>query len=170
MAIDIWDTLYRRKDIRLSSRNAALVLAKMARPDGTVQISYDELARQMNVCKRTAFRVIAFLGKEARIIAKRVRRRVGSHLHEINVYKFLIRFRRHSAHPFSSDKTAKLSSTPIDLGEERKEELRQWREDLRRQEKALAWLCTPGSDAYEQCQADIARLKELIATREGAQP
>jgi hypothetical protein len=172
MAIDISETLYRRKDIRLSTRIAAEELAKAARPDGTVIIAYPYLAYKMNVCKRTAFRAIANLGLKAQIIAKRVRRRKDSALHEINIYKFTCKFRRPSAHPFSyrtahqsnGDISSKMASTPKNPEEERKEDLRSLREEIRIQEKMLRILdLTPGSIPYEELAAKIARLQARLA-------
>jgi hypothetical protein len=176
--IDISDTLYRRTDIRLSTRIAAEELAKAARPDGTVIIAYPYLARRMNVCLRTAFRAIENLGLKAKIITKRVRRRKDSALHEINIYHFTCKFRRLTAHPFSSrtahqsngDISAKTSSTPINPEEERKEDLRSLREEIRIQEKMLRILdLTPGSIPYEALTAKIARLQARLAAQTSAQ-
>ena len=169
MAIDISDTLYRRQDIRLSTRICLEELAKMAKPDGTVRVAYSFLAYKMNVCKRTAMRCIAKVGSVGGILRKFVRRRDGSAFHEMNTYKFIIKFRCFSAHPFNSDKSAKSSSTPNTPREERKESLHDVREELRRQERVLRVLdLTPGSPPYEAAHGEIARLKALLAASEPA--
>jgi hypothetical protein len=169
MGIDISDTLYRRTDIRLSTRLCLEELAKMAQPDGTVRVAYRYLAYRMNVCKRTAFRAIAKVGEAGGLLTKTVRRRMGTAFHEINVYKFTCKFRRPRAHPFNSDTFAKMSSTPINPEEERKEDLRSLREEIRLQEKMLRFLDPkPGTDLYEQLVATIARLKARLAALPGA--
>jgi hypothetical protein len=163
MAIDISPTLYGRKDLRLSTRIAAEELAKLARPDGTVKIAYRYLAFKMNVCKRTAIRCVGKLVQDLEILEKKVRRRPGSKLHDWNVYRFCIKFRRMSAHPFNSDKFSKLSPTPKTPEEERRELRLEWEEELRNHEKAIRLeFVTPGSDAYARCQEEIARLKKLL--------
>lgn len=175
MSIDIAETLYRRTDIRLSTRLAALELARQAQPDGTVVIAYRYLARAINVCLRTAFRTIERLGVDAQLITKRVRRRHGSAFHEVNIYKFTCPFRRprafpaprHTAQTSNGDSCAKMPSNPRNPEEERTEKLRILREEVGRQEKALHWICTPGSDAYQRCQEEISRLQGLIDTLQG---
>jgi len=167
MGIDISQTLYRRKDIRLSTRICLEELAKMAKPDGTVRVAYSYLAFKMNVCKRTAMRCIAKIGEAGGLLRKFVRRRDGSAFHEINTYKFIVTFRRPSAHPFNGDNSAKLSSTPNTPREERKESLHDVREELRRQERLLKVLdLTPGSPPYEAAHGEIARLQALLARHE----
>jgi hypothetical protein len=167
MAIDISHTLYRRKDIRLSTRICLEELAKMAQPDGTVRVAYSYLAYKMNVCKRTAMRCIATVGRLGGILRKFVRRRDGSAFHEMNTYKFIIKFRRFSAHPFNGDNSAKMPSTPNTPREQRKESLHDVREELRRQERLLRVLdLTPGSPPYEAAHGEIARLKALVDASE----
>jgi hypothetical protein len=171
MAIDVSDTIYRRKDVRLSRRICLEQLAKMARPDGTVRLAYSYLAWKMNVCKRTAMRCIADLVEGldgAPLLRKWVRRLHGSAKHEINTYRFVCKFRRVSAHPFIGDFRAKVSSTPKNHEEKKKEDLQNLRAQLRNQEKIirLTWV-TPGTQLYERTQQHIARLKGLLAAHHG---
>jgi hypothetical protein len=161
MGIDISDTLYRRTDIRLSTRLCLEELAKLAQPDGTVRVAYSYLAYRMNVCKRTAFRAIAKIGEAGGLLTKTVRRRMGTAFHEINVYKFTCKFRRPRAHPFNSDTFAKMSSIPNNPEEERKT-ARALREEIDHLKRGMRFK-TPGTDLYQADEEALARLEALLA-------
>jgi hypothetical protein len=171
MAVDIYESLHSRNDIRLSKISTALLLARHASPDGVVKMSYRYIAILLKCCKRTAIRHIKYLVEEAEILSKRPLTWIGRKQCDWNVYRFRIKFRRNSAHPYSGDKKAKMSFIPDNAGKERKEDLRTLREDLRRQEKAIRmeWV-TPGTQAYEKCQEEIARLRVLLAASPGEPP
>jgi hypothetical protein len=165
MNIDISQTLYERTDIRLSARLAVQVLERAATRAGIVWMSYDKLAIKMNVCRRTAIRAIHKIAQDgARIVYKKVQRRRDSPLHEINMCRFTVPFQKLSAHPFNGDRLSKMSPTPKNPEEERKEDLRSLREEIRIQEKMLRILdLTPGSIPYEELAAKIARLQARLA-------
>ncbi len=172
MAIDIYDSLHSRTDIRLSKISTALLLARRASPDGVVQMSYSYIAEMLKCCRRTAIRHIKYLVEEAHILSKRPLRWISKNLCDMNVYRFTIKFAKSTAHPYSGDKSAKLSSTseiPRSKEEIKKEALHDVREELRRQERLLRVLdLTPGSPPYEAAHGEIARLKELLAASQPA--
>jgi hypothetical protein len=168
--IDIYDSLHSRTDVGKSKLATALLLARHAEPDGTVRMSYSYLALLLKCCKRTAIRHVKSLIEESQILIKRPLRWISRKRCDINVYRFVIKFRRNSAHPFSGDIFSKMSSTPIDPEEERKKDLRNVREEIRIQEKMLRFLDPkPGTDLYEQLVATIARLQARLAELTSAQ-
>ena len=169
MAIDIYDSLHSYTDVKLSKQGTALLLAKHAKPDGTVKIAYSYIAILIKGCRRTAIRHMNAL-IEAGILIKRPLKWLKRHRCDWNVYQFRIKFRRISAHPFIGDTFAKTSSTPKNPEEEREEDLRSLREEIRIQEKMLRFLDPkPGTDIYEQLVATIARLQARLAERTSAQ-
>src|SRR5712691_3800313 len=108
MAIDIYASLHSRTDIRLSKISTALLLARHASSDGVVKMSYSYIADLLKCCRRTAIRHIQYLVEEAKILSKRPVRWISKNLCDMNEYRFTIKFRRNSAHPYSGDKSAKL--------------------------------------------------------------
>lgn len=170
MAIDIYASLHSRTDIRLSKISTALLLARHASPDGVVKMSYSYIATLLKCCRRTAIRHIKYLVEEAEILSKNPLKWLSKKRCDWNVYRFTIKFRRNSAHPYSGDKSAKLSSIseiPRSKEEIKKEALHDVREALRRQERLLRVLdLTPGSPPYEAAHGEIARLKTLLESHQ----
>ncbi len=167
--IDIYDSLHSYTNVKLSQQGTALLLAKHANPDGTIKIAYDYIAVLIKGCKRTAIRHMNAL-IAAGILSKKPLKWLGTKRCDWNIYQFRIKFRRMSAHPFIGDIFAKMSSTPEKPREERKEELRDLREEIRIRKKGLGFL-DPGSERYEECAKEIQRLEALLAAApDGAAP
>jgi hypothetical protein len=163
MAIDIHAAFASHPEVKLSKRLAALELAKRADHSGTVRMSYRYLAWRLGCHRRTAMRLIAFLVEDARILRKLVTRLGPAH-YDLNVYTFIVKFRRIRAHPYSGDTGDKLPSTPVNPNHAGVLSLR---EELRRKERTLRLLdLTPGSAMHEAFTQEIARLKGLIEAAE----
>jgi hypothetical protein len=168
MAIDIYASLHSRTDVRLSKISTALLLARRASPDGVVRISYSYLAMLLKCCRRTAIRHIKALIEDAEILIKEPVKWLGPKRCAINVYRFCLKFRRISAHPFSGDTFAKMSSTPRNPEEERKEDLRSLREKIEKIKRGMRFK-TPGSALHQLDEDELQRL-EAQAARLAAAP
>ncbi len=163
--IDIYDSLHSYTQIKLSKQGTALLLAKHAEADGTIKIAYKYIALLIKGCKRTAIRHMNAL-IEAGILTKKPLKWLGTKRCDWNVYRFCIKFKRRSAHPFIGDTFAKMSSTSEKPGEEKKEDLRDLREEIRIRKKDLRFL-TPGTDPYKASEEAIQRLEALLAAAPG---
>jgi hypothetical protein len=161
MPIDIYDSLHSRTDIRLSKIATALLLAQRADANGVVKISYRYIAILLKCCRRTAIRHVKSLVEDAEILIKRPLKWIGKKRCDWNVYQFRIKFRRMSAHPFSGDTFAKMSSTPKNPEEERKEDLRTVREEIDQIKKGRRFK-TPGSDLDQLDEEKLQRLQALL--------
>jgi hypothetical protein len=166
----------RRSDLRLQYLLTAQELAILAMRQskaGIVVVSYSFLARKIHAgrpeapCVRTAIRHVKKL-TEWGIISKQVTR-LRQGWYAWNTYRFLVPFETNAPSAYYGDKKGKRLNSSSDkespnLPSPKTEEQTplSLREEIRLQQKILRGL-TPGSEPYEACAEEIARLEARLS-------
>jgi hypothetical protein len=157
MATPIIEAIRARRDLKQSVCSTLIELAHRASIYGVVRVSQSYLAPKCHCSVRTVINHLA-KGEERRIIRRKKTRLKGSYKWEINVYTFLIPWKKTPAQVCNGEN----SSHKLPKTEREKEKFGSVEEAIAKQEKALRIICTPGSDAYQRACEEIARLKACL--------